>query len=592
MKKRVADIVIDALADLGVTHAFCVVGGGAMYLDNALSITPRISTVFNHNEQACAMAAEGYARFHSCSKPAMVCVTTGPGGTNTLTGVMGAYVDNIPMVIISGQCRYDTSIPQSGLPLRTRGVQEFDIVSTVKTMTKYSVLVTEPLMIRREVRKAYNIAMSGRKGPVWIDIPLNIQGAVVESDDLAADEQSPAPQAPDITELKRAHDLIASAKRPVILAGSAIRTCNCRDRFERFLESVSIPVVGACVQPDVFFSDHPLYCGACGSVGTRAGNFVLQSADVLLVLGAALNYYETGFAQSGFCPHAHIISVNIDQYDHLKPGLSVKTFIHSDIGQFFRETRDWSIKAPAEWLDFARSAKRHFNTYEGASHCKSGEVDAYDFWESYAQSEPPDSITVLGNNSGVSPRLQAGCKTRTQRTINNVNCGSMGWDLPAAIGVCVAAKRPVTLVTGDGSFMMNVQELATLAHNKLPIRIVIFANDGYGGIRQTCKNYFGGANFGCDAASGISFPNFQKLADAFQIAYRHCGSGADIIDSVNWLFSQSAPALLEVAQMKDNPPIPRVVSKLREDGTTEPAKLHDMYPFLPREIFSKFGRFT
>ena len=582
MKKRVADIIMDTLADNGVTQAFCVVGGGAMYLDNALGIHPRIKTIFNHHEQACAMAAEGYARYSHV--PALCCVTTGPGGTNTLTGVMGAYVDNIPMIVISGQCRYNTTVAEAGLPLRQRGIQEFNIVDTVKTMTKYAKMVIDPLEIKREVQKAYDIAMSGRRGPVWLDIPQNVQSALVEEDDLLLPEAVPLEISASSECLKKTVEILREAQRPVIMAGSAVRSSGVWKDFLNFLENFKIPVVGACVQPDVLYHEHPLYCGSSGSVGTRAGNFILQNADVLLVLGAALNFAETGFVQENFAPNAHVIMVNVDAAEPLKPGLHVKTFVHSDLKRFFGALKNEKVFAPKTWFDYVHMIYDKFDLFEAAEDDNRERVNSYNFWKIYNQREPENNITILGNNSGVSPRLQNGMNKPGQRTIANINCGSMGYDVPAAIGAARAAERPVVLVTGDGSFMMNLQELQTIVHYQLPVKIVLFANDGYNGIRQTCKNYFGGKLVGCDKESGVSFPSFEKLSEAFGFPYYRCGCNIELADSIEWLLAQPSYALLEVAQKYENPPQPRVVSRLRDDGTSEPACLQDMFPFLDGDL--------
>ena len=582
MKKRVADIIMDTLADNGVKQAFCVVGGGAMFLNNALGISKRIKTIFNHHEQACAMAAEGYARYSGT--PALCCVTTGPGGTNTLTGVMGAYVDNIPMIVVSGQCRYNTTVAETGLNLRYRGVQEFNIVDTVKTMTKYAKMVINPLEIKREVQKAYDIAMSGRRGPVWLDIPQNVQNAIVEEDDLLSIEKSPNIIEASHADMEKVIDLLKKAKRPAIMAGSAVRTCGKWDEFLSFLNNIEIPVVGACVQPDVMYHQHPLYAGASGTVGTRSGNFVLQNADVLLVLGAALNFNETGFVQENFAPNAHIIMVNVDEDEPKKPGLHVDTFVHCDLVSFFEKFSNVNIKAPQNWLDYICKVKNMFPLFEGTEADNNERVNSYNFWKIYNTKEDSNNITILGNNSGVAPRLQNGMNSQEQRTIANINCGSMGYDVPAAIGAMVAAGRKVNLVTGDGSFMMNLQELATIAHNNLPVHITIFSNDGYNGIRQTCKNYFNGKNVGCDKESGISFPSFAKVAEAFGFPYRVCKDNSEIAEAIEWLFAQSSFAILEVMQKYDNPPVPRVVSRLRDDGTSEPAYLQDMFPFLDKNL--------
>lgn len=579
MKKRVADIIMDTLADNGVEQAFCVVGGGAMYLNNALGITKRIKTIFNHHEQACAMAAEGYAKITQ-NKPALVCVTTGPGGTNTLTGVMGAYLDSVPMIVVSGQCRYNTSVPETGLPLRSRGVQEFDIVDTVKTMTKYSKMVIDPLEIKREVQKAYDIAMNGRRGPVWLDIPQNVQSAIVEESDLYDIE--PAKAFNFDCKIEEVVTLLKNANRPVVFVSGGIRTSGQYSLFLKLLEKWHIPVIGGCVQPDVMYRDYPLYFGSSGTVGTRSGNIILQKADVILTLGASLTFNETGFVQENFAPNAKIIMVNVDEAEAKKPGLHIDMFVHTDLKDFLAQSFSHSVSAPSEWIEFCKEMKARFDAFEGIVDDKDGKVDSYNFWYEYSKQEAADNITVLGNNSGVSPRLQTGNKTSAQRTIANINCGSMGYDIPAALGAAVAAEKQTVLVTGDGSIMMNLQELQTIRHHRLPVKIVIFSNDGYNGIRQTCKNYFNGLNVGCDFDSGVSFPDFEKVADTFGFSHHVCRTNAEIKSGLQWLFSHPDQAILIVEQKHENPPVPRVVSRLRADGTSEPAWLQDMYPFLDK----------
>lgn len=584
MKKRVADIIMDTLADNGVEQAFCVVGGGSMFLNNALGISRRIKTIFNHHEQACAMAAEGYARYMT-NKPALVCVTSGPGGTNTLTGVYGAYVDSIPMIVVSGQCRYNTSVPDAGVPLRSRGVQEFNIVDTVKTMTKYSKMVIDPLEIKREVQKSYDIAMNGRRGPVWLDIPQNVQNTMVEEDDLLPVLPAPETVKAKEEDIEKLYSLLKEAKRPVILAGSGIRYSGNYDAFLSFLSSVKVPVVNAASQPDLLYRNHPLFVGAEGLTGQRAGNFVLQNADVVLVLGASLTFSETGWVQENFASEAHIVMVNIDEYEHRKPGMHVDTFIHADLVNFFEKTKSFKIEPAPEWLEYAEKVKARFDPFEGAAETTDGKVNPYSFWKTYAKKIPEDGLTCLGNSSSIAGWLRYGNSTKTQRTMVNINCGSMGDDITLATGVAAAAERPVLMQTGDGSFMMNLQEMATIAHNKLPVKIVVFSNGGYNALRNTFKNYFNGVNTGCDYDSGISFPNFEKMAAAFAFPYRRCETNEDIENSLDWLLGQTGFAFLEVEQTLDPIKAPCVISRLRPDGTSEPAWLQDMSPFIERDEY-------
>ena len=584
MKKRVADIIMDTLADNGIEQAFCVVGGGSMFLNNALGISKRIKTIFNHHEQGCSMAAEGYARYMT-NKPALVCVTSGPGGTNTLTGVMGAYLDSIPMIVISGQCRYNTSVPETGLPLRTRGVQEFNITDTVKTMTKYSKMIINPLEIKREVQKAYDIAMSGRRGPVWLDIPQNVQNAVIEENDLLPVLPPPETIKAPKEGIDKVCSLLKNAQRPVILAGSGIRYSGNYNAFLSFLNSVKIPVVNAGSQPDLLYRNHELFAGAEGMTGQRSGNFVLQNSDVLLVLGASLTFTETGWVQENFAPKAHTIMVNVDEFEPQKPGLHINTFIHADLKDFLSQMNGINIKAPIEWLEYVRKVKDKFDPFEGASETNDGKVNPYSFWKAYSSKIPQDGITCLGNSSSISGWLRYGNITKNQRTFVNVNCGSMGDDIPLAIGAATASNRQVLLQVGDGSFMMNLQEMATVAHNNLPVKIVVFGNGGYNALRNTFKNYFNGVNTGCDYDSGISFPNFKEIASAFGFPYRKCTTNKDIDNALDWLSEQKSYAFLEVEQSLDAIKAPCVISRLRTDGTSEPAWLQDMSPFIDREEY-------
>lgn len=557
-----------------------------MYLSHALGISKRIRTIYCHHEQACAMAAEGYARY-MCDRPALVSVTTGPGGTNALTGVVGAYLDSIPMVVISGQCRYNTSVPASKLPLRTRGVQEFDIVNTVKTMTKYAKLITDPQEIRREIHKAYDYAMNGRRGPVWLDIPQDVQNAQIEDVDLLPLEQPLSVCDCPQEDVDRILSLLREAERPCILAGSGIRYSGNHSAFLDFLSRVRIPVVTAGSQPDVLECSHALHVGAEGMTGQRAGNFVLQNADVLLVLGASLTFTETGWVQENFAPQAHVVSVNVDAYEHRKPGLHVRTFVQADLSCFFARASRCAFSAPKAWLDYSAAVKRRFDPFEGAGSFDSDAVNTYTFWKAYSAAAADDALTCLGNSSSISGWLRHGNKTAHQRSFVNVNFGSMGDDITLAEGVAAAAGRPTTVVVGDGSFMMNLQELATIRHNKLPIRVVVFSNGGYGSLRRTWKRYFGGVSVGCDAASGISFPSFEKVANTFEMPYRRCMTNAQVVDAVEWLVSQEGPAILEVEESPVPVQMPCVVSRLRADGTSEPAWLQDMSPLIDRVNFAK-----
>lgn len=390
MKKRVADIIMDTLIEYGITDCFAVVGGGAMHLDNALLVCERMKKYFNHHEQACAMAAEAYARYSG--KMAAVCVTSGPGATNTLTGVMGAWQDSLPMIVLSGQVRYEISVPKSGLKLRYRGIQEFEIIPTVKNMTKYAVILTDPLAVRREIIKAIHIAMEGRRGPVWLDVPQDIQNAQVEESELYMEEEiAGACFENSKTEVEEILQVLREAERPCILAGSGIISSNNRKRFEELVNKMQIPVIGGSWVADNLYTEHPLYFGNSGNVGPRTGNFILQNADVILTLGNSLGFRQTGFNLEGFAPDARIIYVDVDIDESKKPGLKIYKFIHADLGDILTGLldKDCTIHAPKRWLDYCYMLKQRFTPFEAVDGIDMEErVCSYFFWEIFQQYAP------------------------------------------------------------------------------------------------------------------------------------------------------------------------------------------------------------
>lgn len=586
MKKRVADIIMDTLIEYGVTDCFAVVGGGAMHLDNALLVCEKMNKYFNHHEQACAMAAESYARYSG--KMAAVCVTSGPGATNTLTGVMGAWQDSLPMIVLSGQVRYEISVPKSGLALRYRGIQEFEIIPTVKNMTKYAVMLTDPLAVKRELVKAIQIAMDGRRGPVWLDIPQDIQNARVEEEELYAIEpyQSSVPEASG-GEVEKVLEILQTAERPCILAGSGIRSSHSMEAFLEFVDKMQIPVIGGAWVADNLYMEHPLYFGPSGNVGPRTGNFILQNADVILTLGNSLGFRQTGFNQEGFAPKAKIYMVDADVNEAQKPGIRIEGLIQAELNHFFEVAQQCAVnrKTHGEWLDYCNKLKARFSPFEAVEKGvnMSERVSSYYFWKVFQQYEPADSILALGNNTANTAKLQIGTQKKEQRVITNYTCGSMGYDVPAAIGAAVASGKKVYCVTGDGSVMMNLQELQTIVQYNLPIHLTVFANEGYGAIRQTSKNFFNGAYIGCTPDTGVSFPDFKKVADTFGFRYICCHNNGELETCILEVMQSEERVLLEVLQAFDDPVTPKVMSRLDENGNMLTPALQDMYPFLDKE---------
>ncbi|MBQ9983276.1 MAG: thiamine pyrophosphate-binding protein [Lachnospiraceae bacterium] len=591
MKKRVADILVETLVELGVVDCFSVVGGGAMHLNNAFRLNDNISILYCHHEQACAFAAEGYAKYNG--KMAAVCVTSGPGGMNTLNGVYSAWVDSTPMIIIAGHPRKDTTVPACGLDIRCRGVQEFDIVPAVKGMTKYATMLLEPNDVKYEVQKAVNIAMSGRRGPVWISVPLDVQAIQVEEDDLRnyIPEHSLTVSREVIQTIV---DKLNSAERPCILTGSAIRFTGATEQFLRLLEKIDIPVVGGALLSDTLPEGYQNFYGLSGSIGPRAGNYILQNADLIFVLGNSLSTRQTGFAVEKFAPNASFIMVDAEKDEPFKPGLHVDMPIHAEINDFLRAFNDHvfdPIKAKSGWKSYCEEVYSTFKDYDDVPFEDGERVPAKLFWKKFRESMPDNITLALGNSNGVIGIYQYGVKKMNQRVITNYNAGSMGYDLPEAVGIAIASKQDVICVTGDGSVMMNLQELQTIKYNKLPIKLIVFSNKGYGAIRQTCKNFFNGVFAGCGPDSGVDIPSFEKIADTFDFKYYHCSTCGELDNSIQEFVNSTGNCILELEQKIDDPVTPKLMSKLREDGQFETPSLLDMFPCVDEEQDAKLRKF-
>lgn len=582
MEKRVADIIVDTLLENNVDTCFTVVGGGAMHLNNAFEINENLDKTFCHHEQACAFAAEGYAK--QCGKMAAVSVTSGPGAVNTLNGVYSAWVDSTPMIIIAGHPRYETTVEACGLNLRCRGVQEFDIIPAVKGMTKYAVMLKDANRVKYEVEKACHIAMEGRRGPVWISVPLDVQAKKLEVNTLERYKSNNSVEDKNIIE--SVDEIIAelkNAKRPCILTGSGLRTGAAMDLFYKILEKIEIPVVGGALLSDTLPEGHKMFYGLSGNIGPRAGNFILQNADYILVLSNSMSNRQTGFNVEGFAPNAYITMVDASEDEGKKPGLNISKQVTCDIKKFLDtlyKRIDVKISAPYEWVGYCEKAYSKLKNMDMPIANQNERVPAKYFWSVFREKIPKDASVCLGNSNCVIGIFQLGVKNIGQRVITNYNAGSMGYDLPEAVGVAKASGKEVYCVTGDGSIMMNLQELETISYNKLPVKIVVFSNDGYGAIRQTCKNYFEGVYTGCDKNSGVDFPEFNNVAKTFGFSYIHCKCVGEVDSKIDELVRAQGNVILEIDQLLDDPVLPKVMSKLKEDGTFETPTLLDMYPYL------------
>ncbi|MDR0986634.1 MAG: thiamine pyrophosphate-binding protein [Ruminococcus sp.] len=592
MKKRVADYIADFLADNGITQLFSVVGGGAMHLNNAFGTNKRLNIIYNHHEQASAIAAEGYSRIDN--KIAAVCVTSGPGGTNALTGVLCAWQDSLPMIIISGQVRSDITVESTGLDLRQFGEQEYYIIRSVAPMTKYAVTVNDANMIKYHLEKALYLTMHGRKGPVWIDVPLNIQGAVIETDDLPEFilENDTLPSDEIISKMI---SMIHDSKRPLIIAGSGIRTSNSLKALENLSEKLNIPIITPTSTVDYFNSDHDNYYGMFGTVGGRCGNFLVQNADLLICLGARMSFKQIGFNYQKFSPDSKKIVVDADSEELKKPTIKIDLSVCGDVSDVMGKLSDANLDSEKsdkrEWISYCKFIK---SKYSIEKRNFSENISAYRFGEVFFNKAESDVIAVLGNNCAAVSLLQLGIKKQGQRMFGNVNCGTMGYDLPASIGAATAAGRSVCCLTGDGSFQMNIQELQTIVHNKLPVKIVIFNNSAYQAIVQTQTYFFSGVLSGCTGESGVSFPSFEKIANAYGFPFRKIERTSEIESAVDWLFCEESYCILEIVQNESDPIIPKLSSKKLADGGMVSPPIDDLFPFLPEDEYkaAKFENFA
>lgn len=583
MKKRIADIVADILIEKGVTNLFSLVGGGSMFLNDAFGHRQELQVIYNQHEQACSMAAEGYVR--ATGKMAAVCVTTGPGGTNAITGALGAYQDNYPMLIISGQVRYETTSMSTRLPLRFMGEQEHNIVETVRPLTKYAVLVTKPEDIRYEIEKAIWIANHGRKGPCWVDIPLNIQSGMIDPQNLKSFKPEEKEEAWDqnglLEELKR-------AKRPVILAGSALRSTGCVEQFRKLSEKLKIPVLAATYNADLLSPEETYYYGNFGINGGRAGNFIVQNADMILGLGCRMTYRQIGYQYEEFSPNSRKIIVDVDAAELQKPTLHIDVPICTEIKNVldYLETVDYQYEDSCGWLSYCNELRKTFPVYLDKFN-DSNAVNPYYFFKMLQQKLLGDSIVVLGNSSIAGHVLQLGIDKPKQRIINNMNCGSMGYDLPAAIGAAIGIGKSVTLITGDGSFMLNLQELMTVQHYHIPLKIFICSNGGYRGIVRSQLNMFKGRYTGCTDDTGVAMPSFEKIANAFEIPYFLIKNHEQVENVIAQVYECEGVCICEVMQDLDQVIEPRSSSRRLEDGSIVSPVIDDLFPFLDRKTYTE-----
>ena len=597
MRIRLSDYVAQYLVDHGIRDCFMVVGGGAMHLNDALGHMEGLSCMYQHHEQACAIAAESYARLEN--RPALLCVTTGPGGTNAITGVLGAWLDSIPMFVLSGQVRYDTTARYAmqftdGLPLRAVGDQEYDIVSSVSPMCKYAVMIEDPKTIRYHLERAFHLMTQGRPGPVWLDIPVNFQGMQIETDELTgydpAEDASLAPPSVAEADLEKALEMLQEAERPVIYAGGGIRLAGCTELFHRVVNRMGIPVVTYWNSIDLMETDDPLYCGRGGNMGDRAGNFAVQNSDLVLAVGTRISIRQTGYKFASWARAARVIMVDADRAELKKPTIHVDLPIWADAADFLSRLEARLPSGPFAsdaWRGQCRKWKERYPVVtEEQKAFDGGYANVYAAMDILSSALPEGSLTAVSNGACCVAGHQTWKIRHGSRFIINNAVASMGYGLPAAIGLCVAAgRKDVICMEGDGSIMMNLQELQTIVTNRLPVKVFLINNQGYHSIRITQTNLFSHhTKVGIGPESGdLSFPDYAKIADAFGYPYRRACSNREVQECIDWALKTEGFTFCEI--MTDTKQVwePKSSARRLEDGSLVSPPLEDLAPFLPRE---------
>jgi len=590
---KISDYIVQRLVEYGVKDVFMISGGGAMHLNDSVGTNESIRYICNHHEQASAIAAEGYARLSG--KLSVVIVTSGPGGTNTITGVIGQWLDSVPVLYISGQVKRSTTIASCpDIPLRQLGDQEINIIDIVRPITKFAATIDNPIETGKLLDQAIYTAISGRPGPVWLDIPLDIQGAMVNEEEMLPyliPRKDKSINGILRSSVMETFQILQNAKRPAIIAGHGIRIAEATDIFHKLIIKLGIPVLSTFNGFDIMEYDNPLFIGRIGTIGNRAGNFVLQNCDVLLCLGSRNNIRQTGFEWSSFARKAIKIIVDIDKAELDKPTIRPDLAINLDVKPFLEELdanlNNYLLPDWIEWVQWCQERKANYPAVTTDMCRQSDNVNPYYFMKVLTESLEANAVVIAGNGTACVTLFQAGIVKKGQRYIWNSGCASMGYDLPAAIGACFAkGTGDIVCLAGDGSLQMNLQEMQTVVHHRLPIKIFVLNNEGYISIRQTQDSFFGGNRVACDNTCGVSFPNIAKIATAYGIPSVVIDKSENLREKIDQILNSPGPIICEVYLDPHCKFSPKASSERKPDGTMVSKPLEDMYPFLPRVEFN------
>ncbi len=593
---KLSDYVMRFVAGQGVRHVFLLVGGGAMHLNDSLARCPELRYVCNHHEQASAIAAENYAKFTNQLGVAMV--TTGPGGTNAITGLAGAWLDSVPCLFLSGQVKrpdrmYDRNGKHRGV--RQMGSQEIDIVSIVSPLTKYAVTIDDPNSIRYHLEKAVHLARTGRPGPVWIDIPIDVQGAQIDEHSLPGFQPEPASLSLHDALTGQVREIIGQlnkAERPLLMIGNGVRLAGAENLLEETIHLLQLPVETTWVAMDMVGEDDPLFVGRPGTLAARGANFVLQNCDFLLAIGARMDLPIVGYSPENLARAAFKVMVDIDAAELAKLGAAVHMPVQADAKAFLAELlaqcSHIASRDRRSWLKRCQDWRSKYPLITAEHRRPSGRVSIFHLAEVIAaETSPQDCIVSGSSGSGIEIFLFAFPVRKGQRAYHTAGLGAMGYGIAASIGVCVASGgRRTVCVDGDGGFQLNIQELATVAHLGLPIKFFVLNNNGYASIRASQTNYFGAPNIGCSEATGITIPDLLKIAHAYGIKAVSIEDQSDLHASVRAVLEMSGPVICDVKVIPDELRAPRLSSVQRADGSFVSKPLEDLWPFLDRDEFA------
>ena len=602
-KVRVADYIVKFVEErLGVDKVFLLVGGGNMHLTDAVLKNKNMSYICNHHEQACAMAAVGYAK--QTGKPGVVMPSTGCGGTNTITGLLDAWQDSLPCVFISGQVNTMQTTLKSSAKLRKFGVQEANIIEIVKPLTKYAVMVDDAEDIRFHLEKAACLARDGRPGPVWLDIPLDVQGKFVDEEalhsylwpdpDSPTFEEGPQHTLGEAIDSSVDLDFLKKAKRPIILAGNGIKLGYAEEEFKEMVRTLRIPVVTTYLGIDILNGFDPLFVGRVGVKGDRAGNFALQNADLILAIGTSLSVAVTGYNYAHFGREAKLVVVDIDPEEHSKDTVKIDKLFNCDVKYFAQEVLSEygnNFIGPSDWVEQCAEWKDIWKLDPIVD--DSDVVDLYHFTKCLSDKLPSEASVVGDAGSAYYVPSQMLHLKRNQKWITPGAQAEMGFTLPAVIGVQVGSPDcTVVGITGDGSFQFNVQELQTIRHYNLPIKLFVWNNDGYLSIRNTQEKFFDGDYIGTNRESGVSLPDISKIASAYNIHYEKIETNGDCAEGIQRCIDFDGPVVCEVMCDDEQKVLPTLSSQKKEDGSIIGRPLEDMDPLLPRGEFYKHMKIT